>query len=211
MLKCSRKPFFWAFLVIFIASVLALPGLLSRDSVEYYFNQFSDNGNSNDKASTWFPWSSSNKTMNDSKTECSLPLNVYMYDIPRKYNMGLLGKDEPNQELPWTNPVAPPWNFEFEVNKQHSVEYWLMVYLLNARDSKDGKMAAVRVNDPKQADVFFVPFFSARSFNNYGHNMLDPEAEIDKGLQVRAFSFLTSHLFWCCFVCMTRAADNIIA
>jgi hypothetical protein len=72
-------------------------------------------------------------------------------------------------------------------------------------------MAAVRVKDPKQADVFFVPFFSARSFNNYGHNMLDPEAEIDKGLQVRAFSFLTSHLFWCCFVCMTRAADNIIA
>ena len=190
MWKFSKKPVFWVLLVVVIASVLALPGLLSRDSVEYYFNQLSDRGDSSDKASSWFPRSSSNNTRNDSKTECTLPLKVYMYELPRKYNMGLLDRDDPNQELPWTNPVAPPWSFEYEVNKQHSVEYWLMVYLLNARDRKNEKMAAVRVNDPNDADVFFVPFFSARSFNNYGHNMIGPDTEIDKSLQVRPFIFL---------------------
>ena len=187
IVDCTHRPVFWVSLMILVASAIVLPGLLNRGSVEYYFNQISENVDSNDKASSWYAWASSSKMRSDSKTECSLPLKVYMYDLPRKYNMGLLTKNDSDdeQEIPWTNPVAPPWTFEFAVNKQHSVEYWLMVYLLNARDGEDGEMAAIKVNDPKQADVFFVPFFSARSFNDYGHDMLAAKAAIDKGLQVR--------------------------
>ena len=43
---------------------------------------------------------------------------------------------------------------------------------------------AVRVSDPEMADAFFVPFFSSLSFNTHGHNMTDPDTEIDRQLQV---------------------------
>ncbi|KAG0576024.1 hypothetical protein M758_5G048200 [Ceratodon purpureus] len=132
--------------------------------------------------------------IDDSKTGCSVPLKVYMYDLPRKYNMGLLKKDDPDQELPWTDPVVPPWSLDSGVNRQHSVEYWLMVYLLNAQDCKDGGMAAVRVNDPNQADVFFVPFFSA--LNNYGYKMLGPDAVLAKKLQAGIVDILHKSKWW---------------
>lgn len=129
----------------------------------------------------------------------TLVLSKYTwYELPRKFNMGMLKKDK-NQEIPWTNHVAPPWKQKFEVNKQHSVEYWLMVYLLDGWDRKDGKTAAVRVIDPEQADVFFVPFFSALSFNSHGHGMSEGAAA-DKRLQVRPHSLLPRDLFRYWFV-----------
>jgi hypothetical protein len=189
--KVVLKTVLGVFVGLAIVSIFVLSAHLSYNSVTY--NQITDEING----------LASGTKIDDPKTECSLPLNVYMYDLPRKYNMGLLKKDDPNQELPWTNPVAPPWSLDFGVNRQHSVEYWLMVYLLNARDCKDGEMAAVRVKDPKQADVFFVPFFSA--LNNYGYKMLGPDAMVAKQLQVRPHSYPTRCLSWFGFVCLTSA------
>jgi hypothetical protein len=109
-----------------------------------------------------------------------------MYELPRKYNFGMIKLDKKNEDLPWKNHVAPPWAQQWEVNKQHSVEYWLTVYLLDGWDRKDNKRVAVRVRDPEQADIFFVPFFASLAFINYGHNMTGPGSEIDRGLQVRS-------------------------
>ena len=47
------------------------------------------------------------------------------------------------------------------------------------------KREAVGVSDPETADAFFVPFFSSLSFNTHGHNMTDPETEVDRLLQVQ--------------------------
>jgi hypothetical protein len=149
------------------------------------FNQFSENGYVNYKAGSWFPWSSSTE-VDDSTTNCSSPLKVYMYELPRKYNIGMLKKGDTNQEIPWTNHVVPSWKQKYEVNKQHGVEYWMMVYLLDGWDRKDGGKSAIRVKDPEDADLFFVPFFSALSFNSHG-GMLGPG---DKQLQVRSHCFL---------------------
>lgn len=149
MVKSSRKPACWVLFGLFIAFILALPAYISPDSMI-------QNGHMNDKTFNWFRWSPRSK-LDDSTGSYSCPLKIYMYELPRKFNMGMLKKDK-NQEIPWTNHVAPPWKQKFEVNKQHSVEYWLMVYLLDGWDRKDGKTAAVRVIDPEQADVFFVPF-----------------------------------------------------
>jgi hypothetical protein len=116
-----------------------------------------------------------------------------MYDLPRKYNLGMVKKgDGINQELPWTDKeVAPTLKTRWGVNRQHSVEYWMMLDMLqddhdpsHNHDGKKEKKAAVRVKDPEQADVFFVPFFSSLSFNTYGRIMLGPEAKIDELLQV---------------------------
>ena len=140
--------------------------------------------------------------IDDSKFECSAsPLKVYMYDLPRKYNMaGIVNRYDPNQELPWTGPDVSC--LYYGNNNQHSVEYWLMVYLLNAQDSEDGEMAAVRVIDPNQADVFFVPFFPA--LKNYGINMIGKDAKVAKLLEVRS-QLLMRQLTWFCFHCLTCA------
>ncbi len=47
-------------------------------------------------------------------------------------------------------------------------------------DGKEEKKVVVKVKDPKQVDVLFVPFFSSPSFNTYGCIMLGLEAKIDK-------------------------------
>lgn len=55
---------------------------------------------------------------------------------------------------------------------------------------------AIRVFDPEAADVFFVPFFSSLSFNTHGHNMTDPETEIDRQLQADLLEILRKSQYW---------------
>jgi hypothetical protein len=185
VVRANKKPVFWVLIGLFMAFILALPASISSSTVMNYYNQFSENGYVNYKAGSWFPWSSSTE-VDDSTTNCSSPLKVYMYELPRKYNIGMLKKGDTNQEIPWTNHVVPSWKQKYEVNKQHGVEYWMMVYLLDGWDRKDGGKSAIRVKDPEDADLFFVPFFSALSFNSHG-GMLGPG---DKQLQVRSHCFL---------------------
>lgn len=128
----------------------------------------------------------------DDSKNCVEPIRVYMYDLPRKFNFGMLqpGFD---QESPWTKQRVPRWPLGSGLRKQHSVEYWMMLYLL---DSSAKQRAAIRVFDPTKADVFFVPFFSSLSFNIHGVNMLDPETEKDRLLQVELVDFLHSSSWW---------------
>ncbi len=154
----------------------------------------------------------------DANIECSSPLKVFMYDLPRKYNLGMVKKDDGiNQELPWTDQeVAPALKTRWGVNRQHSVEYWMMLDMLqddhdpshNHDGKEEEKKAAVRVKDPEQADVFFVPFFSSLSFNTYGRIMLGPEAEIDKLLQVSMLLLLLLLLSNSLFVCLCLSFEN---
>lgn len=77
----------------------------------------------------------------------------------------------------------PPWPKNSGLKRQHSVEFWMMGSLLYEGDGVEER-EAVRVSDPEMADAFFVPFFSSLSFNTHGHNMTDPDTEIDRQLQV---------------------------
>lgn len=129
---------------------------------------------------------------NDDSKNCVEPVRVYMYDLPQKFNFGML-KPGSDQELPWTAQRVPRWPLGWGLRKQHSVEYWMMLYLL---DSSVKQRAAVRVFDPNKADVFFVPFFSSLSFNIHGVNMLDPETEKDRLLQVELVDFLHNSSWW---------------
>lgn len=108
------------------------------------------------------------------------PLRVYMYDLPKRFNVGMLKR--PYSDLPpVTAETLPPWPAN-GLKQQHSVEYWMMASLLYK--GNDDTREAVRVLDAKLADVFFVPFFSSLSFNTHGHNMTDPDTELDRQLQV---------------------------
>ncbi|GMH01501.1 hypothetical protein Nepgr_003340 [Nepenthes gracilis] len=122
------------------------------------------------------------------------PLKVYMYDLPRRFNVGMLQRRS-SDETPVTAETLPPWPYKSGLKKQHSVEYWILASLLHSGGDGDDR-EAVRVSDPEIADAFFVPFFSSLSFNTHGHNMTDPETEIDKQLQIDLVNFLRKSKYW---------------
>ncbi|XP_074303331.1 putative arabinosyltransferase ARAD1 [Silene latifolia] len=131
-----------------------------------------------------------------------LPLKVYMYEIPNRFNVGMLKQGGIIEESPVTEENLPPWPLSSGLRLQHSVEYWLMASLLyyssndNDNDNETKIKEVIRVFDPEIADVFFVPFFSSLSFDVYGHNMTDPIAELDKELQIDILKFLRKSKYW---------------
>ncbi|KAJ9554527.1 hypothetical protein OSB04_018572 [Centaurea solstitialis] len=126
------------------------------------------------------------------------PLRVFMYDLPKRFNVAMLSKKKfaggDDGSSPVTAGNLPPWPRNSGLKQQHSVEYWMMASLLcgNCSDGNE----AVRVSDPEAADVFFVPFFSSLSFNTHGRNMTDPDTEIDRRLQVDILKFLRQSTYW---------------
>lgn len=124
---------------------------------------------------------------------CSAPLRVYMYDLPRRFHVGMLDHSSPDG-LPVTSENLPRWPQSSGIKRQHSVEYWLMASLLYDGESEERE--AVRVSDPETAQAFFVPFFSSLSFNTHGHNMTDPDTEFDRQLQIEILKFLRNSKYW---------------
>lgn len=120
------------------------------------------------------------------------PLRVYMYDLPRRFNVAMIDRRN-TTENPVTVRDWPPWPQNWGLKKQHSVEFWMMGSLLH--DDGDTR-EAIRVSDPELADAFFVPFFSSLSFNTHGHTMKDPETQIDRQLQVDLMEFLRKSKYW---------------
>lgn len=125
------------------------------------------------------------------------PLKVYMYDLPRRFNVGMIHRRRTDaDETPVTAKTLPPWPMRSGLSSQHSVEYWMMASLLYEGEEEEGEREAVRVSDPELADVFFVPFFSSLSVNKHGRNLTDPETEVDKQLQVDVVDFLRKSKYW---------------
>lgn len=124
---------------------------------------------------------------------CSAPLRVYMYDLPRRFHVGMLDHSSPDG-LPVTSENLPRWPQSSGIKRQHSVEYWLMASLLYDGESEEREV--VRVSDPETAQAFFVPFFSSLSFNTHGHNMTDPDTEFDRQLQIEILEFLRNSKYW---------------
>lgn len=130
------------------------------------------------------------------------PLRVFMYDLPRKFNLAMMDPHISDAD-PITANNLPSWHQTSGVKRQHSVEYWLMASLLS--DSYEKDKEAVRVFDPQLADAFYVPFFSSLSFNTHGKNMTDPDTELDRLLQVKKWSNLSNYeiaQYQCGLVCV---------
>jgi mannosyl-oligosaccharide glucosidase len=116
------------------------------------------------------------------------PLRVFMYDLPARFHVAMMGADD-GAGFPAWPPSAGG------IRRQHSVEYWMMASLQDGAAGPEGGREAVRVRDPDAADAFFVPFFSSLSFNVHGRNMTDPDTEADRLLQVpRLITFTDNFL-----------------
>lgn len=118
-----------------------------------------------------------------------------MYDLPRRFNVGMLNRRWKFDGVPVTGSNLPKWPENSGLKKQHSVEYWMMASLLYEGGGNEAA-EAVRVLDPEMADAFFVPFFSSLSFNTHGHNMTDPDTELDRQLQIDILKYLRKSKYW---------------
>ncbi|XWS15351.1 hypothetical protein CRYUN_Cryun35bG0089100 [Craigia yunnanensis] len=105
------------------------------------------------------------------------PIKVYVANLPRSLNYGLLEKywvsNHPDSRIP-TDPdhqisttrfpestKYPPYP-ENPLIKQYSAEYWIMGDLETPEEMRTGSFAK-RVFDANEADVVFVPFFATLS------------------------------------------------
>ncbi|KAI3452599.1 hypothetical protein Pfo_009263 [Paulownia fortunei] len=125
----------------------------------------------------------------------SPPLRVYMYDLPGRFNVGLMDPSFPDK-TPVTAANIPAWRWNDGLRKQHSVEYWMMASLLYEGNEEFGlTREAVRVSDPDSADVFFVPFFSSLSFNVHVRSMAELNT-VDEKLQLEIVNILRASDYW---------------
>ncbi|KAF6161452.1 hypothetical protein GIB67_009331 [Kingdonia uniflora] len=109
-----------------------------------------------------------------------------MYDLPTRFNLGMISHNV-SDEIKVNYENFPSWPSKSGLKKQHSVEYWMMLSILYQGNERWREVN--RVLDPETANVFFVPFFSSMSFNTHGHNMMDPETEVDRQLQELSRTF----------------------
>lgn len=150
-----------------------------------------------DFRSSFFPLP--NSLCNNNNIKSLSPIRVYMYELPNRFNFAMVShsfSSNDSQSVVVNSSNLPSWPNNSGLKKQHSVEYWLMASILYDGGSLNDGREAVRVFDPDTADVFFVPFFSSLSFNSHGHNMTDPETEVDKQLQVDLMEILRKSVFW---------------
>lgn len=118
------------------------------------------------------------------------PLRVFMYDLPARFHVAMMGAGGVGPGFPAWPPSAGG------IRRQHSVEYWMMASLQDGGAGPEGGREAVRVRNPDAADAFFVPFFSSLSFNVHGRNMTDPDTEADRLLQVELVDILWKSKYW---------------
>jgi hypothetical protein len=140
-------------------------------------------------------------------------VRVFMYDMPPEFHFGLLGWSPPSPASVWpdvTDGSLPPPRYPGGLNQQHSVEYWLTLDLLSSSSFSlsppCGRHSAVRVTDPRDADLVFVPFFASLSYNRHSRPLPPEKVGRDKALQEKLVGYLTARPEWRRF----GGADHVI-
>ncbi|CAI7933127.1 unnamed protein product [Closterium sp. NIES-54] len=133
-------------------------------------------------------------------------LRVYVYDLPREFNYGMVELFSRNRNIVIPDGVDPP---PYPAH-QHSGEWWLLRDLLKPEHERRNS-PAVRVTDPSDADVFFVPVFSSLSLvvNPLGlvrNYQLRADAWDDRAMQERLMDWLERQEPWR----RSRGRDHVI-
>lgn len=125
-------------------------------------------------------------------------LRVYMYDLPPEFHFGLMGwRGSPNQVWPDVSNRSQIPPYPGGLNLQHSMEYWLTLDLLSSTThDKPRPCSAIRVQNPNQADIIFVPFFSSLSYNRYSKLRGYEKVSVNIMLQDKLVEFLKDRNEW---------------
>ncbi|XP_059068134.1 probable arabinosyltransferase ARAD1 [Cryptomeria japonica] len=134
----------------------------------------------------------------DSSNQCDpqkAALKVYMYNLPPEFHFGML-EWKPESSVWPTNLTQIP-RYPGGLNLQHSPEYWLTMDLLSSNmPGRSTPCTAWRVERARDADVFFVPFFSSLSYNR--HSKVEPHERKSRNeiLQDKLVHFLMGQEAW---------------
>lgn len=125
-------------------------------------------------------------------------IRVYVYDLPTKFHFGLLGwKGNGDQIWPDINNPSQIPPYPGGLNLQHSMEYWLTLDLLSSNSPDlDRPCSAIRVKDPSQADIIFVPFFSSLCYNRFSKLRGNEKVSLNTVLQNKLVGFLKGRDEW---------------
>lgn len=86
------------------------------------------------------------------------PVKIYLYDVPTRFTYGVIenhGIARGGKSVPKVTDLKYPGH-------QHMAEWYLFTDLLRPESERIGS-AVVRVFDPEEADLYYVPFFSSLS------------------------------------------------
>ncbi|GFP99390.1 probable arabinosyltransferase arad1 [Phtheirospermum japonicum] len=125
-------------------------------------------------------------------------LRVYMYDLPPEFHFWLLGwNGSTNQTWPNVSDLKSIPSYPGGLNIQHSTEYWLTLDLLASNTQNVIRpCSAIRVMDPSEANLIFVPFFSSLSYNRHSKRHDKEKASGDRILQEKLLAFLKGRKEW---------------
>ncbi|XP_068656772.1 probable arabinosyltransferase ARAD1 [Aristolochia californica] len=112
------------------------------------------------------------------------PAKIFLYNLPRKFTYGVIESYLAARNSPSTDLKYP--------GNQHSAEWYLFSDLIFP-DRVNSPV--VRVFDPEDADLFYVPFFSSLSLvvNPPGKA---PGAYNDEGMQEDLMEWLEEQVYW---------------
>ncbi|KAK9706974.1 hypothetical protein RND81_07G164500 [Saponaria officinalis] len=129
-------------------------------------------------------------------------VRVFMYDLPRKFTYGVIRSYSIARSS--VNGVGKSFDDDSELKypgNQHSAEWYLFSDLV--RKERDPKSPIIRVLDPEEADLFYVPFFSSLSLvvnpirpnnNNNGENVGMQYS--DERMQEELVEWLEEQEYW---------------
>ncbi|KAG6542567.1 hypothetical protein Mapa_016038 [Marchantia paleacea] len=126
-------------------------------------------------------------------------LKVYMYDLPSEFHFGMTSTFEPalDPQNPWPRNLSSLPRYPGGLYQQHSPEFWLTADLLTSTmPERRTECTAVRVYNPKHADVFYVPFFASLSYNKYTKIEHKENEDRNELLQAQLLYFLRNQTWW---------------
>ncbi|KAG9158087.1 hypothetical protein Leryth_000247 [Lithospermum erythrorhizon] len=98
----------------------------------------------------------------DSIFPVSLPVKVYVYDMPDKFTYDLLWLFHNSYRE--TSNLTSNGSPVHRLIEQHSIDYWLWADLIAPESERPLKKLVVRVDRQEEADLFYIPFFTTISF-----------------------------------------------
>lgn len=136
-------------------------------------------------------------------------IRLYMHELGGEYNFGIL-----NYEYMFRQPqnVSDIPRYRGGMYQQHSPEYWLTVDLLTSRmEDRTWPCTAVRVFDPADADLIWVPFFASMAYNRYTNEInragnRTGEVDHNQVLQFKLVDYLHQSKLWR----KTKGRDHVI-
>lgn len=121
-------------------------------------------------------------------------VKIFMYDLPRKFTYGVIEKYEEARGS--KDKKKDDALFKYP-GHQHSAE-WHLFRDLNRPSHERVDSAVTRVDDPEEADLFYVPFFSSLSLvvNINRAGSLEVSTYSDEEMQESLMEWLEDQLYW---------------